>query len=81
MAYILNHSDRPLDAKRALAAAQAFDLAAGVEPAKNPFAEAIFERSVFSFLEARLLRQKASEEELVTDRSKIEDYINPEDLS
>jgi hypothetical protein len=45
MAYLLWHTQRPEDAKRALAAALALDRD-GVDPAEHPFLRALFARSV-----------------------------------
>ncbi|MBI2952940.1 MAG: HEAT repeat domain-containing protein [Chloroflexi bacterium] len=77
MAYLLFHTDRPLHAKRALAAALALDQQGGVQLQKNPFAAALFQRSVEMILTERP-GAEAEKEKLITDLSELAPYIDEE---
>ncbi len=78
MAYLLFHTDRLLDAKRALAAAVAFDEKTGVPSAKHPFALALFQTTVDVILEERNEARQAEQHVLITDVSELAEYIDHE---
>jgi hypothetical protein len=75
LAFILLRTDRPLDAKRALAAAIAFGNQAEVPPAKHPFAAALLRHTTeFMALEERAAR--ATGHGLITDVSELSPLLD-----
>lgn len=74
-AYLLFHTDRQLDAKRALAAAVAFDNETGVPSPKHPFARGLLRLTIEVLLTEQEEAEKPGRERLITDISEIAEYL------